>query len=82
MVKIEKGEDKYLRTAGDWRIGRRNFLQTAAVGALALGFGALPVAAEDPKNTHNMLRFFFHTCRCLIVSMQRARNSSRRTVTR
>ena len=46
-----------MRAARDWRIGRRDFLQTGAVGALALSFGTLPAAAEDPKNTHNMLVF-------------------------
>ena len=41
----------------DQRMGRRNFLQIAA---LALSLGTPTVAAEDRPNTHNMLVFGEH----------------------
>ena len=41
----------------DWRMGRRDFLQTTAGGALALTIGTPPAAAEDHQARHNMLVF-------------------------
>jgi hypothetical protein len=43
--------------AGNWRMHRRNFLQTTALAALSLGVVATPAAAEDDPATHNMLVF-------------------------
>jgi hypothetical protein len=43
--------------AREWRMGRRDFLLSTVVGSLALSFGVAPGAAEDEKNTHNMLVF-------------------------
>ena len=43
--------------ARERRMGRRDFLLTTAIGSLALSFGVAPAAAEDEKNTHNMLVF-------------------------
>jgi hypothetical protein len=42
--------------AHDWRMHRRDFLQTTTLAALALGV-ATPAAAEDEPNVHNMLVF-------------------------
>ena len=41
----------------DWRMDRRDVLQTTALAALALSIGAPAAAAEDEPNTHNMLVF-------------------------
>ena len=41
----------------DWRMGRRDFLQTTVGGALALTIGTPPAAAEDHQARHNMLVF-------------------------
>jgi hypothetical protein len=43
--------------ARERRMGRRDFLLTTAIGSLALSVGVAPAAAEDEKNTHNMLVF-------------------------
>ena len=39
------------------RMHRRDFLQTASIGGLALSLGARPAAADDGPHTHNMLMF-------------------------
>jgi len=42
----------------DFRLGRRDFLQMASAGGLALGLGARPASAQDdPAGTHGMLMF-------------------------
>jgi hypothetical protein len=42
----------------DFRLGRRDFLQMASAGGLALGLGARPASAqEDAPNFHGMLMF-------------------------
>ena len=43
--------------ARDWRMHRRDFLQTTALAALSLGVVAKPAAAEDDPNVHGMLAF-------------------------
>ena len=43
--------------ANDWRMHRRDFLQTTALAALSLSAVATPAAAEDDPNVHNMLVF-------------------------
>src|SRR5262245_36526168 len=43
--------------ARDWRLDRRDVLQTMAMAALALSADAPSAAAEDGPATHNMLVF-------------------------
>jgi hypothetical protein len=43
--------------ASAWRMGRRDFLQTSALAALALSGAARTATAEDRAATHNMLVF-------------------------
>jgi hypothetical protein len=43
--------------AREWRLRRRDFLLTAAIGSLVLSSGVAPVVAEDKPATHNMLVF-------------------------
>jgi hypothetical protein len=44
--------------ARDFRLGRRDFLQMASAGGLALGLGARPASAQDDEaNFHGMLMF-------------------------
>jgi len=45
-------------SARDFRLGRRDFLQMASAGGLALSLGARPAAAKDDEaNFHGMLMF-------------------------
>ena len=46
-----------MKIARDWRMARRQFLQTTAIGALALSVRTRSAAAEDRPATHNMLFF-------------------------
>jgi hypothetical protein len=43
--------------ARDFRLGRRDFLQMASAGGLALGLGARPACADDDPHVHGMLMF-------------------------
>src|SRR5215216_5544105 len=53
---IEKGR-LVMSKASAWRMGRRDFLQTSALAALALSGAARTATAEDRAATHNMLVF-------------------------